>query len=497
MGFLQAGDLHPVDRTRKPFLVVLGIASLLGAGLMVYSQTAAFAWDEGFHLLAAQLIKAGKRPYLDFCFPQTPLNAYWNALWMSVLGETWRVPHAVAALMTAAAALLAADFLLARPLAANWRLASALAAVSMIGANVLVVQFGAIAQAYGLCLFLIVAAFRATILAVHRTNPLWAALAALLACAASASSLLTAPVAAVLLVWLMLYNRAGGRLGKFLAFAAGGLVAFAPVLWLYVNGPRQTLFNIIEYNFRYRELNWEGVTEHNLGVLLSWIDSSHALLLTLLAVAGLLFVRMQRHWSRSRRAEFYLCGWLALALGLHVSIARPTFQRYYLLLVPFLSILGAVGLYAIGSRLAGMGRPWRTFTFFALLLCLGTAKMLYEGLNDDFLWRDAERIAAEVERVTPPHASLLASENVYFLLHRSPPSGMELADSHKFSSLPPDLAALLHIVPRPELDRRVLAREFDTIQECGEEAHILKLDLPKLYVHKTEFDDCAVFWELR
>ena len=65
---------------------------IVAAGLILYSQTYAFAWDEGFHLLAAQLIDAGKRPWLDFCFPQTPLNAYWNAGWMRVFGESWRVP---------------------------------------------------------------------------------------------------------------------------------------------------------------------------------------------------------------------------------------------------------------------------------------------------------------------------------------------------------------------------------------------------------------------
>src|SRR5215467_11313721 len=80
----------------KPFLWLCGIISLLAACLLAYSQTSAFAWDEGFHLLAAQLIKSGRRPYLDFCFPQTPLNAYWNALWMTVFGESWRTAHAVA-----------------------------------------------------------------------------------------------------------------------------------------------------------------------------------------------------------------------------------------------------------------------------------------------------------------------------------------------------------------------------------------------------------------
>ena len=31
--------------------------------------------------------KAGKTPYLDFFFPQAPLNAYWNAGWMRLFGE--------------------------------------------------------------------------------------------------------------------------------------------------------------------------------------------------------------------------------------------------------------------------------------------------------------------------------------------------------------------------------------------------------------------------
>src|SRR3989442_13400905 len=98
----------------KPKRVLACLASLLATGLVIYSQTAAFAWDEGYHLLTAQLIGRGKLPYIDFCFPQTPLNAYWNAGWMRIFGDTWRTAHAVAALMTALAVALTADYLLRR-----------------------------------------------------------------------------------------------------------------------------------------------------------------------------------------------------------------------------------------------------------------------------------------------------------------------------------------------------------------------------------------------
>ena len=91
-------------------LGLYGTCALLAAGMMVYAQTRAFTDDEGFHLLAAQLIKGGMRPYLDFCFPQTPFNAYWNAFWMRVFGESWRTAHAMAALETSTAVALAAQF---------------------------------------------------------------------------------------------------------------------------------------------------------------------------------------------------------------------------------------------------------------------------------------------------------------------------------------------------------------------------------------------------
>ncbi len=231
-----------IGRTQKPFLWLSGAVSLLAAGLLAYSQTVySFAWDEGFHLLAAQLIKSGKRPYLDFCFPQTPLNAYWNAFWMRVFGDTWRTAHALAALATAGAILLTASFLLERFPLPGWRLAAALTAALTIGLNQYVFYFGTIGQAYGLCLLLIVAAFRLAILAVDRKGLLMPALAGLLAGAAASSSLLTATVGPILLLWILVHYRAGLRMAKLAAFLAGSAIAFQPLLWLFVKSPQHVV----------------------------------------------------------------------------------------------------------------------------------------------------------------------------------------------------------------------------------------------------------------
>jgi len=84
----------------KSAVFVAAVLALITAGLVFYARTAAFAWDEGYHLVAAWMIAHGKQPYIDFVFPQTPDNAYWNAALLRVFGESWRVPHIAAALLT-------------------------------------------------------------------------------------------------------------------------------------------------------------------------------------------------------------------------------------------------------------------------------------------------------------------------------------------------------------------------------------------------------------
>jgi 4-amino-4-deoxy-L-arabinose transferase-like glycosyltransferase len=479
----------------KPRLALCAVVAVLAAGLLGYAETAAFSWDEGFHLLAAQSIMAGKRPYLDFVFSQTPLNAYWNAVWMRIFGESWRAAHAAAALATAGAILLAADFVLERLPAPGWRFAAALATALIIGMNQLVIYWGTIGQAYGLCLLLTVAAFRLSIVAVRRSGPLWAGLAGLAAGAAAMSSLLTALVGPVLFIWILRYNRAGRRAAKIAGFVAGAAGAFLPLIWLFVLGWRQTLFGVLEYNLLYRQTHWAGAIRHDLALMASWIDSFQALSMGLLAAAGLAFVIFRSQWDHDLRAEFYLCGWLAFGLCAQICNAHPTFSQYFILLTPFLGILAAVGLYSIGSRMYSPDRPfWPVFVFTALL-SFALAKSLYEEY-DQFDWRDVEELAVKVNEVTPPDGMLLADEHVYFLTRRTPPSGMELADSHKLE-LPAALASSLHVVNGSELDRRVRAGVFDTVETCDEDEKIQARGFRQVYSRSAETGSCTVFWAPR
>lgn len=479
------------NQARGTFWVLAATALVITAGLLVYSQTMAFVWDEGFHLVTAQLIDAGKAPYIDFCFPQTPLNAYWNAGWMRVFGESWRVVHVFAALFVAGAAFLTADFVLDRLEIPGWRLACALAALFFVALNTNVVMFATSGQAYGICLFLIVAAFRVTLFAAGRRRAIAALAAGLLAGAAAGCSLLSAPVIPVLLIWLMVYNRQGRKWQKCGAFVVGILIPFAPVVWLFARAPRQVFFNIIQYQAVYRRVNWNGATPHDADVLSAWLVSSQALLMGFLGIAGALFIWKKDSMRHERRSEFVLCIWLSVALMVYIATAHPTFERYFLLVVPFTGILAAIGLYDLAKRLANPARARWPAAIVMMIVALALGRALFDD-RDSTSWYDYQKIAKKVAEVTPAHGRLYADELVYFLLHRIPPSGMEFSYAHKLQ-LPAAQEKLYHIISEDELAKEVKAGAFDTVQSCNDDA-IDKLGLDNVFPHKADVGDCSVYW---
>ena len=471
---------------------MLGVYDLV---FLIYAETQAFAFDESYHLLAAQLINAGRLPYIDFCFPQTPLNTYWNAGWMRLLGQNWHVPHAFAALFTIAAVFLIADFVYFRFPIANWRPAAALAAGLIVGLNTMVFEYGPLGQAYGVCLFLLVAAFRVAVRAVDRSRPLLAGLVGLLAGTAAASSLLSAAAAFALLGWILFYNRVGSRWAKGFTFCGAIAIPFAPVVWLFWLGPRQTWFNLFEYHYFYRKLYWPDTTRHDLEVFTLWIDSGQGLVLALLVAAGLIYIVRKSAWPRETKAEFYLCAWLAASLAAEVGRAHPTFVQYFLLTTPFLAVLAVAGMYAIGVRLFESDRPVLSMVLVTALVACALAKATYYEIRNTNNWQVYERISKKIDQVTPRDAQILADEPVYFLLKRLPPPGYELYYTHELK-LPPADAARLHILSKADVKKQVQAGMFATAFNCDDD-EAAEYDLKKHFKQHVEVDDCSIFWQFQ
>jgi hypothetical protein len=85
-----------------------------------------------------------------------------------------------------------------------------------------------------------------------RLLPLWAGLCA---GAAAASSLLSVPVPLVLLLWMLWHDKSGNRLSNGFKFLCGALIPFAPLLWLFVQAPRQVFLDAFQYHIYYRYPN--------------------------------------------------------------------------------------------------------------------------------------------------------------------------------------------------------------------------------------------------
>lgn len=477
---------------KKDLRTLYASFALLAAGLLVYSQTKAFHWDEGFHILAARLINLGKRPYLDFFFPQTPLNAYWNAAWMKIFGQSWHVVHAVAALATIGSVILIAQYLFVLFPDRKWKPIVAFAALAVFGLNSLVWEFGAISQAYPLCLLLTVAAFRAAIAAVDRPRFWRSLLTGVLGGSAAASSLLTAAVLPVLLIWIWLNNRAGSRWNKIAGFTAGAATSLTPVLILFANGSHQTIFNIFTYHFIYRRLDWESATGHDIEVVTSWINNSPCLLLVLLTLAGLVSIK-KMGFDRPRRSEFRLCLWLALAIGAQNLAAHPTFPQYFIFMMPFLTVPAAIGFYAVAVRLGNPDRPRTAVTVMLCIAALCLEHGVYYADVDSYTWRQLERVADKVRQVTPKDSALFAPEQIYFLVQWPAPSGMENGTAHKLHFAPEENERL-HMASKEDLDRRIKLGGFATAVVCDDD-QANELRGWNVYSRKADFGDCTVFWE--
>jgi len=481
-----------VNRLRRPYVLLSALLLLISAGILVYSQTMAFVWDEGFHLVTARLIEQGKTPYIDFCFPQTLVNAYFNAAVLRAFGDNWHVPHVFDALFVIGAVVLTADFIYRRFPVPRWRFACAVLVACFVGLDCIVVQFGTIAQAYGSGLFFSTAAFRCA-LSAFESKSLWPAfLCGLMGAAAAGGTLLAAPLIPVLFLWIFFANRAGNRWAKTIAFALAAVIPFAPEIALLIRAPQQTWFNVVRYQALFRRVNWGDANTHDVDVLSDWLINAQALLLGLLAVGGFFFIRKRSNWTREQRAPFYLAAWLSLALGVYIATAHPTFGRYFIFMIPFVAVLAAVGFYAAGSLLFSPDRPAWPLGILCLIVALTLGRALFDE-RDSISWYDYEDIARKIKAVTPPGGNFLADEVIYFILQRNPPPGFEFSYSHKLT-LPRNQEALYHVVSEAEVRQMIQAGFFYTVESCKDDFE-QDMRLEQLFPHKKDVtDDCTVYW---
>jgi 4-amino-4-deoxy-L-arabinose transferase-like glycosyltransferase len=472
------------------WLTAFGVA----VGLQAFAQTLAGYGDEGFHLVAAHLVREGRRPYLDFFFQHPPLYLYLNALCLRLSGIGWRGPHAVAALLTGGAILLTADTLYRRSeITPAWRLPVALCAALFIGLNRLVLEFGTIAQPYAPCLFLGAAAFYWALQIPERDTGWPAALAGLSSSGAALCSLLAVPLSPIFLVWVLLAAPGKVRWKRAFQFVAGSLLPAIPLLWLLARGPRQVVFDLIGFQLHYRQAAFQtSVANWDFQIISEAIGSTQALLLIGFAVAS---VAVPSLWKKEQRQMIWLAAAIALGLALIAARAHPIFPQYFVLSVPFAGVLAALGVYSLGSGLW----PQRPGWVVAAVVVLFSFRSLPEALSTYSLWKEFENAGRAMNEVAGPRDEIYSyDDGVYFAARRLPAPGLENGFV-LYAPLPPELASLLHVATMPQLREWLAAGRFQAVLLEAKDRKIDELGLRRRYRHVREVvchqSPHALFWD--
>ena len=482
-----------------PVLVGL-LVSLVCAHVIVFSQTLAYYGDEGFDLLSAQLIAAGKKPYLDFFYQHPALFSYATATWMRLFGDGWRGLHLFSALFTCGSIVGSALYVHSRwrGASSSWRAAAVIVVLLLIDGQRQIVQFGTVSQAYGACLFFCVGAFYLATTAHRRKSLGWVFGSGLCAGAAVASSLLTFPVVPIILLWLMWHSERSARLSALVSYSAGLVIPFLPKLWLFSRAPRQVVFDTVVYHLFYRHQVW---SYHLDLMVLQSLASPQALLLAGLGLLGFMFVAGLGRDETPYRDELLLAAALAGGLAGFAAITRPTFEQYFGISFPFVAILAPVAVRAISLRLLTTWQRPVVALIVAVPLLLPAARTVHQlSANAYRPWGGVEAIGQHVDRVTPPEGWILANDLVYVAARRFPRPGLE---NDFFADLSAEAAARagLNAPSQEQVERWFREGRFDTFAWCPVPASSYAVLLPQIYrqhvkmPYDSESRSCEIFWD--
>jgi len=480
----------PKHRSEFVFWALL---TFVVAGIIAFSQLGAGLGDEGFHLLAAQLVLSGKKPYLDFFYQHTPLYIYVCAAWMRLFGDSWRAAHLLSAIFTAGSVVLVATYVFNRWKDKSGRVAVAVTTTLLLGFNFALITNGTLGQPYSFCLFFSVAAFRLAVKDFRDRNSLLPLLAGLCSGAAAASSLLTITVAPVILLWMLWHDKSGSRLLKTFRFSLGIVLAFAPMLLLFVRGPRQVFLDVFQYHLLYRDSAGRVVKIiSNIKTVGRTLTDNPVPFLLLLVVLGWIPVLKSRVVSGRLKSEFNLCLWLLLIGAIYLCIPLPTFAVYFVVLLPFLIVLGAAGIHTLYDL-----SPRRFKSLIMLLVVLASINIrdlygaVYWGHGN---WQKYESAAELINRVTPAGASMFADEAVYFVTRHRPPLGLENAFATE--NLATDVASGAHVTSNSQVDTWLETAYFDTVVMRSGDPRVERFNLLGKYPknQKIQLDGPAPYY---
>ncbi len=409
--------------------VPMGVRDSLAAVFtlaIVLSQWPLAAGDT-YHVLAAQMVAAGRKPYLDFFLQQVPLYPLICGAWLRVFGSSWQAANLFSGLLICGSAAILARIASRIYAEAEWGTKGTIAAVLLFGLNLQVAQSGDDAQPYALCMFFSLSAWLAALDA--RPTATRTFLTGLAAGAAVNTSLLAAPFFLLLMGWRTFQTAGPDRASRLFWLVCGAAVASIPLGYLAILAPAQTWFSIVEFQVVYRTAGpaVPNFTSHNLREILDWVRSVQGAVLILLSLAGTLFL-FDRKAPVSTRRSVASVAFTAVTWALCLALMPFTWHMYFDLVVPYVCLLAAAGLCQLCARARLSQWSSKIFARTILVYSLGLGIPLVAGVLSGRAgrWAPPEEAARIVNAETGPNQPVFSDdESIYVAARRLPPRGLE------------------------------------------------------------------------
>jgi hypothetical protein len=359
---------------------------------------------------------------------QVPLYPLICGAWLRIFGSSWQAANLLSGLLICGSAAIIARIASRIYSASEWGAKGSIAAVLLFGLNLQVAQSGDDAQTYALCMFFCLSAWLAALDA--RPTSMRIFLTGLAAGAAVNTSLLAAPFFLILMGWSVVQAAGPDRPRRLLWLVCGAAVASVPLAYLAMFAPTQTWFSIVEFHMFHRTAGAtqpKNIASHNLHEILDWVRSIQGAVLVLLTLAGLLFLFDRKAPASVRRSVGY-AALIGVSWALVLTSLRPTWHAYYVLVVPYVSLLAAAGLCQVCARARLSQWSSKILTGTILLYSLGLAIPLVAGVisGRPGRWAPQEEAARIVAAETGPNQPVYSDdESIYVAARRLPPRGLE------------------------------------------------------------------------
>lgn len=302
--------------------------------------------DEGIYLLASKLVGAGRLPYLDFFYHQTPVLPYVYGAWMRIVGNTWTSGRALSAIL--AAALGAWLFSAVRRQSGS---AAAAFAMALYIGSADVVGWFTVVKTYALSALLLFAAHQ------FAARERWMLAGAALGATVDVR-LYFAGLLPVFLAWL--WRRAGVA-----RFCAGFSLGVLPCLAFALASP--LVFYFDNLGFHAVRTGRPGLIQNlpqKLEVLGGWLSDIQ---LSGPLIAACLFALLYRAGNATTRLALYL----TLACMALFLLPSPSYGQYICVAVPLLIFSAVTASADAISRLPVNSRALVAGGFVALLIITG------------------------------------------------------------------------------------------------------------------------------